>query len=85
MSFNLEKLTHVEVSELWEKREELFSQSQVDLQNLKHVDSAGVALLVQWAKSRPEQKLTLLHASDTVRSLIKTFRLAPLFELKDNA
>lgn len=84
MSLDLEKLTHVEVSELWDKRSEIFQQDQVDLQGIKQVDSAGVAFLVQWAKSRPEHKLTIVHSTHNTRSLIRTFRLAPLFELKDN-
>lgn len=84
MSLNVDKLTHVEVAALWEQRSGIFVQDQVDLQNIKQVDSSGVAFLVQWAKSRPQKKLTLLHSTHNVRSLIRTFRLAPLFELKDN-
>lgn len=84
MSLNVDKLTHVEVSELWNKRQEIFKQDKVDLLNIKQVDSAGVAFLVQWAKSLPQHKLTLIHSTHNVRSLIKTFRLAPLFELQDN-
>lgn len=84
MSLNVDTLTHVEVSNLWEKREEIFKADKVDLQGLKRVDSAGVAFLVQWAKSRPEQKLILVHSSQNVRALIQTFRLSPLFILQDN-
>lgn len=83
MSLNVEQLTHVEVSRLWESREQIFDQDQVDLQGIKLMDSAGVAFLVQWAKSRPQKKLTLIHSTHNVRSLIRTFHLEPLFELKD--
>lgn len=83
MSLNVEKLTHVEVTQLWESREEIFKQDQVDLRGIKLVDSAGIAFLVQWAKSLPQKKLILIHSTHNVRSLIKTFHLEPLFELQD--
>lgn len=75
------KLTHVEVAQLWSLREQIFKAAQVDLKDNEEMDSAGVAFLVQWAKSQGG-KLTIYHASDKVRSLIKTFRLEPLFVLK---
>lgn len=84
MSLNVEQLTHVEVSDLWESRKKIFSQDQVDLVGVKSIDSAGIAFLVQWAKTRPQKKLTLIHSTHKVRSLIKTFHLEPLFELQNN-
>lgn len=76
------KLTHIEVAQLWQEREALFKEQVVDLKDNEEIDSSGVAFLVQWAKSQ-NNKLTICHASETVRSLIKTFRLEPLFVLQD--
>lgn len=82
MSYSISKLTHVEVTQLWSKREEIFKAQSVDLKDNEVIDSAGIAFLVQWAKSTPHKRLTILNGSDNVKALIKTFRLGELFELK---
>ncbi len=82
-SFVFTKLTNIEVPQLWEQREQIFKQNEVDLKDNEKVDSSGIAFLVQWAKSTKDKKLTIHHASANVTSLIKTFRLGALFELVD--
>lgn len=79
---DLARMTAVEVPVLWEQRSQIFTQSQLDLSQTEAVDSAGIAFLVQWAKSLPQKQLTLLHAPANVQALIKTFRLEPLFVLQ---
>lgn len=82
MSYDLTKLTHVEVAKLWEQHRDIFTAEQVDLASNKAIDSSGIAFLVQWAKSLPNKVLVIKNASANVRSLIQTFHLEPLFELK---
>ncbi len=84
MTPDLTKLTHVEVAELWKRRDQIFSLAEAELKDNQAIDSAGIAFLVQWAKSKPEHKLVVRHASDTVRALIKTFRLESLFDMQDS-
>lgn len=76
-------MTAVEVPHLWEKRAEIFKQNELDLAATRSVDSSGIAFLVQWAKALPAKQLTIYHAPNNVKALIKTFRLGPLFILKD--
>lgn len=81
MVYDFSKLTHVEVAALWEQREQIFKESLVDLSVNQEIDSSGIAFLVQWAKSQSNQQLSIKDASDTVKSLISTFHLDPLFKL----
>lgn len=81
MSHDFKYLTHVEVANLWEQREKIFNDPQVDLKDNEEIDSAGVAFLVQWSKNN-NNELIIYNASDNLKSLIKTFRLEPLFILK---
>ena len=80
-SFDLTRMTTVEVPQLWEQRQAIFQQHEVDLAQTTAVDSSGIAFLVQWAKSTPEHKLKVYHAPATVQALIKTFHFEPLFVL----
>lgn len=81
MSYDLSKLTHVQVSQLWNEREQIFKDSEVDLAVNQEIDSSGIAFLVQWAKAQSNQQLVIHNASHTVKSLIITFHLEPLFKL----
>lgn len=81
MFIDFKGLTHVEVATLWEQREQIFNSKEVDLKENKTIDSSGVAFLVQWAKSQ-DNHLTIYNASNNLKSLIKTFHLESLFELK---
>lgn len=82
MSTDFKIMTHVEVAQMWESRAKLFEKNEVDLSDNVEIDSSGVAFLVQWAKNNHNQ-LTIYNASNNLKSLIKTFRLEPLFVLKE--
>lgn len=83
MAVDLTRITAVEVPMLWEQRTQLFGQNELDLAKTEAVDSAGIAFLVQWAKAQPQKQLKLSHVSTSVKALIKTFRLEPLFVLAE--
>ncbi len=82
MSIDVKKMTHVEVAQLWEQRSEIFKSSEIDLRDNQEIDSSGIAFLVQWAKSNGN-RLTVYNASENVKSLIKTFKLSPLFVIAE--
>lgn len=77
----LDNLTVRTVPQLWEQRTEIFAISVADLSQLKEIDSAGIAFLVQWAKARTPQRLQLRAVPERARRLIQTFKVEPLFEL----
>ncbi|MCR5536464.1 MAG: STAS domain-containing protein [Succinivibrio sp.] len=74
-------LTCRSVPALYDKRAELFKYAAVDLKELAEIDSAGVALLVKWARAQPDGRLTISHVPDTALRLIKTYKLTALFNL----
>ncbi len=69
-------------SELYARRSEVFKYAVVDLNTLQDIDSAGVALLVKWAKSQGQAGLRLKNVPATALRLIKTYKLNALFELE---
>lgn len=79
----LEEISFDTVPALWQKRETLFKQSQIDLKDTTRVDVAGIALLVQWAKALPQGKLKIVHAPTCALNLINTYRLSQLFNLEE--
>lgn len=83
MAVDLTRITAVEVPMLWEQRAQLFKQNELDLAKIEAIDSAGIAFLVQWAKSQAQKQLKLSHVSTNVKALIKTFHLEPLFVLSE--
>ena len=78
----LQKLTVKTVPKLWKEREELFMYDTVMFAQDAAVDSAGIAFLVQWAKSQKHSKLIIKNAPLNALQLIKTFRLQDLFEVQ---
>ncbi len=75
---HFDKLTVNTVPELWKQRSGIFSGEGADLSGAE-VDSAGIAFLVRWAKSRGG-RLRLAGCSPDVLKLISVFELKPLFE-----
>ena len=73
-----------QVSELWRRRDELFVHNELDLAEVSHVDSAGLASLVKWAKSCQQQgeQLRLKGASSRLGKLIELYAVEPLFDLQ---
>ncbi|MGN0908968.1 MAG: lipid asymmetry maintenance protein MlaB [Succinivibrio sp.] len=76
---HFDKLTVDTVPELWKQRKGIFGGDAADLKG-SEVDSAGMAFLVRWAKSRKEGTLRLAGCSADVLKLISVFELKPLFD-----
>ena len=76
-----------QVSELWRRRDELFAHNELDLSEVSHVDSAGLAFLVKWAKSLQQlgERLRLNGASSRLGKLIELYAVEPLFDLQMHA
>ena len=70
-SFVFTKLTNIEVPQLWEQREQIFKQNEVDLKDNEKVDSSGIAFLVQWAKSTKDKKKKTKTSSSKTESTTK--------------
>lgn len=70
----------------WERRQEIFAATHADLSELRILDSAAVAFLVQWAKSHGEDfHLTLGGAPAQLQGLIRTFNLERMFVVTGDA
>ena len=82
MMFNLSDLTVNNVPRLWEFRDEIFKNESFDMQNVKAIDSAGIAFLVKWALKCDSHKLTILNMKDNALALIHTFGVLDLFDIK---
>lgn len=67
----------------WPDREQLFAESEVHLDAVKLVDSAGLAFLVQWAKARLAEggsRLRLRSVPTQLQRLITMYGVGPLFD-----
>lgn len=84
MELNIVELNAKSVCDLWNNRNELFTENTIDLNKIKKVDSAGIAFLVLWAKSTSSGKLSLISAPESAINLIKLFKLENMFELSCN-
>ena len=80
---NLTELTFTTVPKLWKQRGEIFKNSVFDMQNIRKIDAAGAAYLVQWAKSLDNKKIKLLNVSQTAVNLITTYRLNEILEIEN--
>ena len=80
---NLTELTFATVPKLWKQRDEIFRKSVFDMQNIKKIDAAGAAYLVQWAKTLDNKKIKLLNVSQTAVNLITTYRLNDILEIEN--
>ncbi len=77
-------MTYESVPALWENRNDIFKDSEIDLSSIKAIDSAGIAFLVQWSKSLNGRKLKLINPPIAADNLIATFALKPLFDIEKN-
>lgn len=77
------RLTGETVPGYWKNRRELFSSAEADFSGLEAIDSAGLALLVKWAKAVAAGggKLRLLNPTEQLSSIIGIYRVGDLFEL----
>lgn len=76
---DLTNLTVKEVPELFIKRDEIFKDDIFDMQNLKKIDSSGIAFLVQWAKTKENNTLKIKNMHNIAKALIKTLCVQSLF------
>jgi ABC-type transporter Mla MlaB component len=77
------ELSFFTVTDLWEKRQEIFKDSSVSLKNITKVDASGIAFLAIWAKSLQGSKLKLEHVPNNVLNLIDTYKLNELFIIEN--
>ncbi len=80
---NLSALTFETVPSLWKERMNDFKEASFDMKGNEKIDSAGIAYMVQWAKSRPEHKLVLRNVPKNAMNLITMFKLNDLFDFKE--
>lgn len=76
-------MTFDSVTALWRESDTLFAREpalQVDLQEVTHTDSAGLALMVEWLRdaSRRGGRLELLNLPAQARALADAANLTPL-------
>ncbi len=71
------------VPEYWKNRQSLFQNRELDLKNISDIDSAGIAFLIHWSKSDPQNKLILKNVPANALKLINTFNLQPIFEIRN--
>ena len=79
----LTELTFANVPQLWKQRESFFKNSVFDMKNIRKIDAAGAAFLVQWAKTQENKKIKLLNVSKTAVNLISTYKLNEIFEIEN--
>lgn len=77
-------MTYESVPALWERRAEIFKNTEIDLSSVQNIDSAGIAFLVQWSKALDGIKLKIKNPPLAATNLIATFVLASLFEIENN-
>lgn len=63
--------------------ESLSADSELDLSATRRIDSAGLAMLIDWGKRSmsPGQTIRIRGASRQTRQLIEILRLGSMFEL----
>lgn len=66
----------------WPAREQMFAAADLYLDEVKLVDSAGLAFLVQWAKARLNSggRLRLVNVPSQLQRLITIYGVGPLFD-----
>lgn len=73
-----------QVRHLWETRAQWWQDESMDLGGVLTLDSAGVALMVKWAKATRERGLTprLTSAPDDFIKLATLYGVAGLFSVE---
>ena len=84
-------MTFDSVTELWNESQEIFSENaylQIDLADVTHTDSAGLALLVEWLReaSRHGARMEFLNLPSQLLALAGAANLEQLLGAeKDNS
>ena len=70
-----------QVNALWQRRSEWWQDDALDMSGVTTLDSAGLALLVKWAKAALARGATptLVGASDDFHTLTNLYGVAGLF------
>ncbi|MGL6230228.1 STAS domain-containing protein [Aeromonas rivipollensis] len=71
-----------QVNALWQRRSEWWQDDALDMSGVTTLDSAGLALLVKWAKATLTRGATpqLVGASTDFYTLAKLYGVASLFQ-----
>lgn len=71
-----------QVNSLWQRRSEWWQDDALDMSGVTTLDSAGLALLVKWAKATLTRGATpqLVGASTDFYTLAKLYGVASLFQ-----
>ena len=71
-----------QVNALWQRRSEWWQDDALDMSGVPTLDSAGLALLVKWAKATLTRGATpqLVGASTDFYTLAKLYGVASLFQ-----
>ncbi|WP_461607197.1 STAS domain-containing protein [Aeromonas rivipollensis] len=71
-----------QVNALWQRRSEWWQDDALDMSGVTTLDSAGLALLVKWAKATLTRGATpqLVGASSDFYTLAKLYGVASLFQ-----
>lgn len=71
-----------QVNALWQRRSEWWQDDALDMSGVTTLDSAGLALLVKWAKATQTRGATpqLVGASTDFYTLAKLYGVASLFQ-----
>ncbi len=71
-----------QVNALWQRRSEWWQDDALDMSGVTTLDSAGLALLVKWAKATLTRVATpqLVGASTDFYTLAKLYGVASLFQ-----
>ena len=71
-----------QVNALWQRRSEWWQDNALDMSGVTTLDSAGLALLVKWAKATLTRGATpqLVGASTDFYTLAKLYGVASLFQ-----
>ncbi|MEL1217667.1 lipid asymmetry maintenance protein MlaB [Aeromonas hydrophila] len=76
------ELQAAQVVELWQRRADWWQEDQIELSDVTTLDSAGLALLVKWAKAALARGATLqlVGASTDFYTLANLYGVAGLFQ-----
>ncbi|MBP4039783.1 MULTISPECIES: STAS domain-containing protein [Aeromonas] len=76
------ELQAAQVIELWQRRADWWQEDQLELGEVTTLDSAGLALLVKWAKATLARGATptLVGASNDFHTLANLYGVAGLFQ-----
>lgn len=75
-------LQGAQVNDLWQRRADWWQEDRLELSEVATLDSAGLALLVKWAKAVLARGATpqLVGASPDFYTLAKLYGVADLFQ-----